>query len=118
MDSTIPFQLMSKISSFCHSSETVSVRPGGKPPQKTNFFMQRGGVVVERRTPNREVMGSIPTGGTVLSKTHLLHTVLVKPKNHSLCPDMTEKLLTGTLSLNTNKQTKNELLCHSFSGIT
>ena len=26
----------------------------------------RGGVVVERRTPNREVLGPIPTGVTVL----------------------------------------------------
>ena len=27
---------------------------------------ERGGVVVESRTPNREIMGSIPTGSTVL----------------------------------------------------
>ena len=27
---------------------------------------ERGGVVVERRTTNREVLGSIPTSGTVL----------------------------------------------------
>ena len=27
---------------------------------------ERGGVVLERRTPNREVLGSIPTGVTVL----------------------------------------------------
>ena len=27
---------------------------------------ERGGVVVERRTPNREVLGSIPTGAIVL----------------------------------------------------
>ena len=27
---------------------------------------ERGGVVVERQTPNREVLGSIPTSGTVL----------------------------------------------------
>ena len=40
-----------------------------------------------------------------LSKTHLLPTVLVKPRKSWLRPDMTEKLLTGTLSLNTNKQT-------------
>ena len=39
------------------------------------------------------------------SKTHLLPTVLVKPRKHWLCPDMTEKLLTAMLSLNTNKQT-------------
>ena len=40
-----------------------------------------------------------------LSKAHLLPTVLVKPRKRWLRPDMTEKLLTGTLSLNTNKQT-------------
>ena len=40
-----------------------------------------------------------------LNKTHLLPIVLVKPRKHLLCPDMTEKLLAGMLSLNTNKQT-------------
>ena len=44
-----------------------------------------------------------------LSKTNLLPTVLVKPRKHWLRTDITEKLLTGTLSLNTNKQT-NSLL--------
>ena len=29
-------------------------------------FINCGGVVVERRTPNREVLGSIPTGVTVV----------------------------------------------------
>ena len=33
-----------------------------------------------------------------------LPTVLVKPRKHWLCPDMTEKLLTWALSLNTNKK--------------
>ena len=28
---------------------------------------ERGGIVVEHRTPNREVLGLIPTGGTMLS---------------------------------------------------
>ena len=41
-----------------------------------------------------------------LSKMHYLPTVLVKPRKSWLCPDMTEKLFTGTLSLNTNIQTK------------
>ena len=36
------------------------------------------------------------------SKSHLLPTVLIKPRKRWLHPDMTEKLLTGTLSLNTN----------------
>ena len=38
-----------------------------------------------------------------LSKTHEHPTVLDKPRKRWLRPDMTEKLLTGTLSLNTNK---------------
>ena len=45
-----------------------------------------------------------------LNKTHLLPIVLVKPRKHLLCPDMTEKLLAGTLSLNTNKQTNKRYL--------
>ena len=39
-----------------------------------------------------------------LSKTHLLPTILVKPRKRWLCPDITEKLLTGTLSQNTHKK--------------
>ena len=39
-----------------------------------------------------------------LSKTHQLPTVQVKPRKSWLRPDMTEKLLIGTLSLDTNKQ--------------
>ena len=39
-----------------------------------------------------------------LRKTHLLPTVLVEPMKRWLRPDMTEKLLTETLSPNTNKQ--------------
>ena len=44
-----------------------------------------------------------------LSKTRELPTVLVKPRKCWLRPDLTEKLLTGTLSLSTNKikKTKN-----------
>ena len=38
-----------------------------------------------------------------LSKTHQLPTVLVKHRKRWLHPDMAEKLLTGALSLNTNK---------------
>ena len=30
------------------------------------MYRERGGVVVERRTPNREILGSIPTSVTVL----------------------------------------------------
>ena len=41
-----------------------------------------------------------------LSKTHKLPTELVKPRKRWLHPDMTEKLLTGTLSLNTKPCTE------------
>ena len=61
---------------------------------------------VERLTLNGKVLVSIPTDGTMLCKTHLLPTVLIKPRKPWLHPTMTEKLLTGTLSLNTSKQTK------------
>ena len=45
-----------------------------------------------------------------LSKTHELPKVLDKPSKRWLRPNMTEQLLTGTLSLNTNKKkTKNKL---------
>ena len=30
------------------------------------YFWNHGGIGVEHRTPNREVLGSIPTGGTML----------------------------------------------------
>ena len=40
-----------------------------------------------------------------LSKTLYSPKVLVIPRRRWLHPDMTEKLLTGTLNLNTNKQT-------------
>ena len=49
-----------------------------------------------------------------LNKTHLLPIVLVKPRKHLLCPDMTEKLLAGTISKpqhkQTNKQTNKQTL--------
>ena len=51
--------------------------------------------MVERRTPNRE-----PCVGRHINSLMFL----VKPRKRWLRPDMTEKLLTGTLSLNTNKQ--------------
>ena len=39
-----------------------------------------------------------------LSKTHSLPIVLVKPRKSWLRTDMTGKLLTGTISLNTNNK--------------
>ena len=44
-----------------------------------------------------------------LSQTHSLHTVLGKPRKSWLPPDMTEKLLTGTFSLNTNKHIQTQM---------
>ena len=67
---------------------------------------EHSGVVVERRTPEWRAAGFYPHRRhrvVSLSKTHLLPTVLVKCRKSWLPPDMTEKLLTGTLSLNTNK---------------
>ena len=61
---------------------------------------ERDGSVVERRTPEREVGGSKPLS---LSKTLYSPKVLVIPRKRWLRPDMTEYLLTGTLSLNTKK---------------
>ena len=40
----------------------------------------------------------------VLDQDTLTHYILVKPRTNWLCPDMTEKLLTRILSLNTNTQ--------------
>ena len=48
--------------------------------------------------------------GWLWSKTLYSHKVLVIPRKQWFHPDMTEKLLTGTLSLNTNKQ--NHWLVH------
>ena len=61
----------------------------------------RGGVKVDRRTPNREVLGSIPTGGTMLCP---LPRVLVNTQE-AVTPSRNDFkiLLTGTLNLNTNK---------------
>ena len=63
--------------------------------------------MVERLTPEREDGGFKTHLRRVvsLSKTLYSKKVLVIPRKQWLRPDMTEKLLTGTLSLNTNKQT-------------
>ena len=76
----------------------------------------RGGAtrsVVERRTPERDVGGSKPSSCRVVSLSKTLYSpkVLVIPKKRWLRPDMKEKLLTGTLSRNTNKQ--NSCINHS-----
>ena len=58
--------------------------------------------MVECRTPEREVGGSPPC--CVLEQDTLLpESTGELPRKRWLRPDMTEKLLTGTLSLNTNK---------------
>ena len=59
---------------------------------------RRGGLVVERWTPEREVGFDPHSGRRVvsLSKIHLpLQKVLVIPRKQWLHPNMTEKLLTG-----------------------
>ena len=61
---------------------------------------ERGGAVVERRTPERDLSHVV-----YCSKTLYWPKVLVIPRKWWLHPDMTEKLLNGTLNLNTNKQT-------------
>ena len=62
-------------------------------------------VVVECRALNLESWADPHKQHRVvsLSKTYQLPTALVKPRKRWVRPDMTEKLLTGTLSLNTNK---------------
>ena len=52
--------------------------------------------MVKRRTPERKVVS--------LRKKLYSPKVLVIPKKRWLRPDITEKLLTGTFNLNTNKQ--------------
>ena len=68
--------------------------------------------MVERRTPNREVLGSNPTRVTVLCPwaRHIYSLEYWSmPRKRWLRLDMTAKLLTGALNLNTNKRTnKNE----------
>ena len=70
-------------------------------------FYERGGVVLEHRTPRREVMGSISTGDTVLCALarHINYPEYwLNQWKHWLRPNMTEKLLTGTLRMqNKNK---------------
>ena len=61
--------------------------------------------MVERWTTEQEVRVSKPTSPCcVLEQDTFLPKVLVIPRKRWLRPDMTEKLLTGTLNLNTNEQ--------------
>ena len=64
--------------------------------------------MVKRQTPEREVGFETYLRCVVsLSKTlSLLPKVLVIPRKLWVCSDITEKLLNGTLSLNTNKQSR------------
>ena len=60
--------------------------------------------MVESLIPERDIGGSIPT--SAVSKDALTpQKVLVIPRKGWLHPEMTEKLLTGTLGINTNKYT-------------
>ena len=70
--------------------------------------------MVGRRTPEREAGGSILTQVVVLyplARYIYLQKVLVKPRKHWLHPDMTEKILTGTLSKNETKQIDTMQIC-------
>ena len=55
--------------------------------------------MVERRTPNQEVLVSIPTMVTVEDINSVEYWL--KPRKRRLRPDMTGQLLTGMLNLNT-----------------
>ena len=66
--------------------------------------------MVERRTPEQGLGFETYLRRVVsLSKTLYSPKVLVIPRKQWLCPDMTEKLLTGMLRLNSNKQKKTTL---------
>ena len=62
--------------------------------------------MVERRTPEREVGGFETYLRRVVSLSKTLYSpkVLVIPRKRWLRPYISERLLTGTLNLNTNKQ--------------
>ena len=62
--------------------------------------------MVERLTPDSGAKGP----RRFLSKTLYSQKVLVIPRKQWLRPDMTEQLLTGTSSLNTNTQTNSLLI--------
>ena len=63
--------------------------------------------MVESLTPERSGVRYLPRRVMSLSKdTFTPRKVLVIPGERWFRPNMTEKLLTGTLSINTNKQTK------------
>ena len=62
--------------------------------------------MVDYRTPEREIGGSNLTRDVSLSKTLYSPKVHVIPRKQWLRPDMTEKLLTGTLGIEKQKQMK------------
>ena len=66
----------------------------------------RGGIVVERRTPELEVQGRTPQPPcSVLEKNTLISPQYWQiPRKWWFCPNMTEKLLTGMLNLNKPNQ--------------
>ena len=69
------------------------------------LYGEEGGSVQECRTRwERSGFETYLRRVESLSKTLYSPKVLVMPRKLWLCPDMTDKLLTGTFSLNTNKQ--------------
>ena len=71
-----------------------------------NSVGERGGSVVECRTPEREVRGSRPTSAVLCPwARHFTPRKYWLITQEAMAPaGMTEKLLTGTLSLNTTNQ--------------
>ena len=79
---------------------------------------EASGLVVARRTPEREVGGSILTQVAVLcscARYIYLPKVLVIPRKRWLRPDLTEKLFTGMFK-NETKRNMNTVLHISASG--
>ena len=81
---------------------------------KGDIFMKRGARWLSGRVSDSGARGrefeTYRRHVVSLSKTLYSPKVLVIPRKRWLRPDMTEKLLTGTLSLNTNKQIFMKLL--------
>ena len=98
---------LSRSAAFDHGRLTS--RPVSYGILNTFCCVKRGGVEVEHQTPNREVLGSIPKGGTVLcSCARHINSLQYWLNPGSVVSDMTEKSVDWDikLNLNTDKQDK------------
>ena len=88
-----------------HKNEPLQGLRGFQPDPTQTRHGERGGSVVEPRTKKREVGGFETYLRLVVSFSKTLYSakVLVIPRKRWLRPDMTEKLLTGTLHKQTNQ---------------